>query len=260
MGALLGDASFVEDDDLVGVAQSGDAVGDEEGGASLHDLSEVTENRLLSVGVDRRKGVVENEDRRLADERPGQGGALFLAAGEGDAALADEGVEAALELLDVLAQLGLLRGEGDLFRSGIFDAVGDVGADRIGEQEGVLRDVADIGAQFLERPFLRRNSIDAQLPRAGLDEARNQAGQRGLARTDAADDAQRSAGRDLQVDVAEDGDIAVGEGEIVELDVAGDAFQVGRFAADDVGARVCFILDDDRWIEFSGRDDIVRGI
>ena len=37
MGALLDDASVVEDDDLVGITDGGEAMGDDKGGAPLHD-------------------------------------------------------------------------------------------------------------------------------------------------------------------------------------------------------------------------------
>ena len=37
MGALLDDAPVVEDDDLVGITDGGEAMGDDKGGAPLHD-------------------------------------------------------------------------------------------------------------------------------------------------------------------------------------------------------------------------------
>ena len=50
----------------------------------------------LGLGVEGRGGFVEDEDRRVLDEHAGDGEALLLAAGELDAALADDGVEAVL--------------------------------------------------------------------------------------------------------------------------------------------------------------------
>ena len=51
VAALLDDAALVQDDDVVGLAQGGDAVGDEDGGAVFHDLAEVAQNRLFGLGV-----------------------------------------------------------------------------------------------------------------------------------------------------------------------------------------------------------------
>ena len=114
VGAELGDAAVDEDGDLVGVAGGGDAVGDEDGGAALHDLAQAGEDLLFGVGVDGGERVVEDEDARVADEGAGDGGALLLAAGEGDAALADHGVEAAREFEDLVGDVGGRGGFQDL--------------------------------------------------------------------------------------------------------------------------------------------------
>ena len=98
VGAELGDAAGDEDGDLVGVARGGDAVGDEDGGATFHDSLQAAEDALFGVGVDAGEGVVEDEDFGIADDGAGDGGALLLAAGEGESALADLGVEAFGEL------------------------------------------------------------------------------------------------------------------------------------------------------------------
>ena len=73
MGALLGDAAGDQDGDLVGVAGGGDAVGDEEGGASAHDLAQTGEDDLFGVGVDAGQGVVEDEDAGVAQDGAGDG-------------------------------------------------------------------------------------------------------------------------------------------------------------------------------------------
>ena len=90
----------------VGVADGGDAVGDEDGGASLHDLAEMVEDFVFGVGVDAGEGVVEDQDAGAAEEGAGYGGALLLASGEGDAALAYRGVVAFGETFYVLGDVG----------------------------------------------------------------------------------------------------------------------------------------------------------
>ena len=102
MGAQFHDAACGEDGDSVGIAGGGDAVGDEDGGASLHHGAQARENGLFGVGVYAGEGVVQDEDAGVAQDGPGDGGALFLTAGEGYASLAHKGVEAAGELQDLV--------------------------------------------------------------------------------------------------------------------------------------------------------------
>ena len=101
--------ALVEDGDAVGVADGGDAVGDEDGGASVHEVAKVVEDFVFGVGVDAGEGVVEDEDAGAAEEGAGDGGALLLASGEGDAALADGGVVAVGEVFDVARRCWRLR-------------------------------------------------------------------------------------------------------------------------------------------------------
>ena len=54
----------------------------------------------LDHRIDRRGGVVEDEHPRLAQQGPGQGDALALAARQGDATLADHGGHAQRHLTD----------------------------------------------------------------------------------------------------------------------------------------------------------------
>ena len=94
MGALVDDPAAVDDHDAVGQAQRRAAVGDEDRRAALHDLAQRGVDLLLGRGVDRRGGVVEDEDARVGEEGPGQGDALALAARQREAPLADDGVVA----------------------------------------------------------------------------------------------------------------------------------------------------------------------
>ena len=65
----------------------------------------------LALGgrVDRRGGVVEDQDARVGEDRAGDREALALAAGDGQAALADARVVAVREPLDEVVRLGAAR-------------------------------------------------------------------------------------------------------------------------------------------------------
>ena len=58
---------------------------------------------LLGGDVDRRRGVVEQQDPGVGEQRPGQGDLLALAAGQGQPPLADHGVVALGQGLDEVA-------------------------------------------------------------------------------------------------------------------------------------------------------------
>src|SRR5579871_5923088 len=89
VGAEFDDAAAMQDGDAVRIAHGGDAMRDKDGGAAVHDVAQVIENFVFRVGIDAGEGVVENQNFGIADQGAGNGGALLLASGEGDAALAD---------------------------------------------------------------------------------------------------------------------------------------------------------------------------
>ena len=95
MGALLDHPPVVEDDDAVGQMERGAAVGHQQRRPVGHDPAQAVVDGLFDLGVDGAGGVVEDQDARVGHDGPGQGDALALAAREGQAPLADDGVVAA---------------------------------------------------------------------------------------------------------------------------------------------------------------------
>src|SRR5690606_5213820 len=69
----------------------GDAVGDDEDGAVAGGGEEFPDDAGLPAFVDRAGGLVEDEDRGVGEQGPGQGEPLALAAGKGGAAFAEDG-------------------------------------------------------------------------------------------------------------------------------------------------------------------------
>ena len=89
MGAALGDPAGVEHDDLVGADDGRQAVGDDDGRAVRGDAVERRLDRFLGAAVERAGGLVEDQDRRVLQQRAGDRHALLLAARELQPALAD---------------------------------------------------------------------------------------------------------------------------------------------------------------------------
>src|SRR5579864_6826977 len=88
MRALFGDDAVFQHDDLVGVADGAEAVRDGDRGASLHQPVERADNEFFRCGVKRRCRLVEDQDRRVADDRARDTDPLALTARQGEAALA----------------------------------------------------------------------------------------------------------------------------------------------------------------------------
>ena len=77
--ALFNDGAVFHDEDEIGIANSRQAVGDDEGGAICAQCVHRFLDEYLSAGIDRRGGFVENEQRGLGQKRTGNGDELALA-------------------------------------------------------------------------------------------------------------------------------------------------------------------------------------
>src|SRR4051812_14424613 len=146
-GAGLDDAALVEAEDAVGVADGREPVRDDEGGAPLHDLLERELELALGRGVERARRLVEDQHRRVLEQRAGDREALALAAGERAPALADRGIEAVGLAVDEFERLGALERLDHLLVGGIRAADLEVLADRAREQHRLLEHDADVAAE-----------------------------------------------------------------------------------------------------------------
>ena len=92
--AALHHPARVEHDDLVRVAHGGEPVSDHQHRPLRHEPVDRLLHQPLGLGVERAGGLVEDEDRRVAEERPRDGDPLPLSAREPGAALAEDRVVA----------------------------------------------------------------------------------------------------------------------------------------------------------------------
>lgn len=94
MGPLVDDPPPVHDDDEVGVPDGAEPVRDDRHGAPPDELGDGGLHRHLVEGVERARRLVEQDHWRVLEQRPRDGDALPLAAGQGRPALPHGGVEA----------------------------------------------------------------------------------------------------------------------------------------------------------------------
>ncbi len=79
MLALLHDVAVVHHQDQVGVADGGQAMGDDEAGAALHQGVHRLLDQHLGVGIHRTGGFVQDQDRGVGQDGAGDGQQLHLA-------------------------------------------------------------------------------------------------------------------------------------------------------------------------------------
>ena len=80
-GSAVVDAAIVHDHHAIGASHGGEAVGDHEHRPSGHEGGEGLLDEELALGVELGRGLVENENGRIAEKDPRDGDPLALAAG-----------------------------------------------------------------------------------------------------------------------------------------------------------------------------------
>ena len=120
------------------------------------------------------------------------------------------------------------RGRGnDLLPAGPGGGVRDVLGDADGKEHGLLEHDGELPAKVVEPVVPQVHPVQQDLALGRIVEAREEADERGLARTGRADDPQVCPGLDLEGDVVQDGTIlGVGEGDVAEGDGATRARKV----------------------------------
>ncbi len=139
MRSLRRDLAVDDNHDAVGLHRSRQAVGDQHGRARLE---EDVERRLypgLRLKVEVRGRLVEHEDVRAGQERPGEGDQLSLARRQRLAPLLDDRVQALWQAVDQIDQPHGADGLVEIVVGCLRSGEGDVVTDGPREQEGLLR-------------------------------------------------------------------------------------------------------------------------
>ena len=168
-----------------------------------HRLAQCEPDARLGRRVDRRGGVVEDQDARVGDERTGDRDALALPARQRQAALADHGVVAVRERADEVVRLRAAGRLLDLGVARIGSRERDVVAHRGREQERVLRDRRDRAPQRTWLELAHVDAVDDHPPGLHVVQPRDQRGQRRLARAGRADQRERATRRQVEIDAVE---------------------------------------------------------
>jgi hypothetical protein len=117
-------------------------MGDDQRGAADGGQFQLGLDGFFRLRIEGRSGLVEDQYRRVLEQRSGDGDPLFLAAGKLEAPLTDAGFIALRQALDEGMQMGGLGGGKDFLAAGVRPAILDVVENRVVEQHRILRDDA----------------------------------------------------------------------------------------------------------------------
>lgn len=197
-------------------------MGYQQGGTAPHDLREGLVDLVLDAGVDRGGGVVQEQQAGVGEDGPRERDTLALAARQGEPVLADLGVVALGQLGDEAVCLRCTRGPLDLLLGGPRVSEGDVGADRVREEEAFLGDEPDGGAQRLLGQLADVVAADQDGSVRHVVEARQQEREGGLAAAGRTDDGDGLTGLDREREAVEHRTVVlVAEADVVELHARG---------------------------------------
>ena len=93
MAALAHHLALLHHHDALEPLDGGEAVRDDDGGAAHHQIGQPGLHQPFILGIQRAGRLVQQQQRRIAQDGAGDRQALALAAGQRHAALADQGVE-----------------------------------------------------------------------------------------------------------------------------------------------------------------------
>jgi hypothetical protein len=155
------DAATLKDEDLVGMAHSGKAMGYDEAGPVFHEVVESLLDEALGGGVHTGGGLVEDKDGRIFEECPGNGEALFLTDAEFDSPLAKGGVQALWKAPNEIGGIGGAEDLPDFLLGGIGFSDAEVFRSRSVEHEALLGHDGDAVPEVGFRDFAQGDAIDS---------------------------------------------------------------------------------------------------
>ena len=197
---------MVEHADHVGIAHGRDALAHDDGrqrqpalgGTARAALANGVAKCRVGLKVERRGGIVHNQDLRRTDQGARDGQALTLATAEVLAARLDRGIQALRLVAHELAGLRHIERRPELLIGRGLVAPGQVAADGAAHQRCALRDGRDHVAQLVERPRAHVGTHHVHAADTRIVQARDERNERRLTAARTADDAERFAQWQLQ--------------------------------------------------------------
>src|SRR5262245_43132424 len=118
MSSIFDDVAGMKDDNAIQVRDRGEPVCDYDRGPSLHQLFNARLNLTFGNRVKARRCLIEKKDRRIFQERTGDGHTLTLSAGKLHAAFADKRIVSIWQRLDEFMCVRAARGVANFILGG----------------------------------------------------------------------------------------------------------------------------------------------
>ena len=218
MGSLLLDDAVCNGDDAGGGADGGETVGNDESGPALGQVVKGPLDFGLGDGIQGGGCLVQNQNGRIFQEDPGDGHPLLLAAGQEGPPFAHIGVKPIGHSQDVVINFRLPGRLVHLFLCGVRLAIADILKNRIGKEEHVLLDNADV---LVNGPLLHLahiHPVNANATGGYVIEPGNQLAQGGFATAGGAYNGHRLPGLHMKVHIVKHRQVpVVGEGDVVHV-------------------------------------------
>ena len=183
-------------------------MGDEDDGAIGHLGFDDGADMVRAGRVEMGGGLVEQQDRRRAQERPGQGDFLPLPGGQAACPLGQDGVVAAIQPPDEVIGPRQARRGHDVLSPGAGLPQGDIVGDGRGEQVRVLRDPGDLAQPAIGRNLIESCVANRNGPAGWCGEPEQQGQQRAFPRAAGAGQDDVFARLDGQADAVQSGPVA----------------------------------------------------
>ncbi len=203
MCAAFDDIPLRKHDDLVGMNDGAEPVGDDDRRASDHEPVDGLLNEAFRFGVERAGRLVEYQDFRILQDGSCDRQSLAFAAGELRSSIAYHRIEIVGEFLDESPRVGGFRCLDDPFFGPLGMAVSDVRSDGVVEEDDLLRNDSHQLAQAGYFYVAKVGSIEQDATFGRVVEPRDEVGQRGFARTRRPDQGDYLSLRDREVDIGQ---------------------------------------------------------
>ncbi len=160
-----------ENDDLVRARRRVQSMRHDQRGPLAHQSLHRVPNLRFHFHVEVRCWLVQNQERRVFEERASKRDALRLPRAQPRAALADDGIVTLGQSANEFVGARALRRANHLFHRRVRAREPDVIGDRFVEQVGMLRHPRDLCAPRVRRPLAQRRAVDGDLAARWLDKA-----------------------------------------------------------------------------------------
>lgn len=164
VGSPLGNLIVSDHQDLIGVSDGGQTVGDRDGGPVPGEFFQTLLDPALALHIQSASGLIQDQHRWIFQKDPGDGDSLLLSPRQTGTPLAHEGVVPLWERLDELVNVGLLRGLDNLLHGSPWLTVCNVLTDSAAEQVDVLLDDADLVSQAVQSEIPHILTVDGDPP------------------------------------------------------------------------------------------------